>query len=206
MSRLKNARHFHAGKLRRTIDGLEYIDVAESDGKVFVSRAGLFSTPGKPKPYYGTLMKNGYYEVRVAGRAHLAHRVVAEVYLGEIPPGMEVDHVDADPKNNSVKNLRIVTSKENSRNPVTYAKYYTRHHDSVRKANAAHRKAVVGVRFGAAGVVGPFKSAREAAASTGISFKSISNSLRNKCKSAGRYVWMTESAWKKLNEEGYFNV
>ena len=114
MSRLKNARHFHAGKLRKTIDGLEYIDVAESNGKVFVSRAGLLLTPSKPNPHYGTLMKNGYYEVSIASRSYTVHRVVAEVYLGEIPPGMEVDHIDTDPKNNSVKNLCIVTSKENT--------------------------------------------------------------------------------------------
>lgn len=33
----KKARHFHAGKLRKVIDGVEYVEAVESNGKVFVA-------------------------------------------------------------------------------------------------------------------------------------------------------------------------
>lgn len=44
------------------------------------------------------------------------HRLVAEIFLGEIAKGMEVDHIDGDRTNNSLTNLRIVTHAENIKN------------------------------------------------------------------------------------------
>lgn len=43
----------------------------------------------------------------------LVHRLVAEVFIGEIPPGMNVCHNDGDPTNNHVSNLRIDTQSSN---------------------------------------------------------------------------------------------
>ena len=196
----EKARHFHAGKLRKEIDGVEYVEVAESKGKVFVGRNGLIVTPVKAGPYKGTLMNNGYYEVNIQRRPIAVHRVLAEVFLGRIPLGYEVDHIDTDAKNNAIENLRIVTSKENSRNPLTYRKFFTTHTESLAKARAAHRRPVVGVRLNAPGVVGPFESARAAMAETGIHYKSISNSLRGECHTAGGYVWMAAPEWLKYKE------
>lgn len=47
------------------------------------------------------------------------HRLVAECFIGEIPKGYHVDHIDGDMRNNIVKNLRICTELENHRNPIT---------------------------------------------------------------------------------------
>ena len=200
MSKKRDARHFHAGKLRRTADGVEYVEVAESKGKVFVGRNGLIITPMKAEPYKGTRRSNGYYEVGIRCHPAAVHRVIAEVFIGRIPPNFEVDHVDTDAGNNAVENLRIVTSKENSRNPLTYRKFFTTHTESLAKARAAHRRPVVGVRLNAPGVVGPFESARVAMAETGIHYKSISNSLRGECRTAGGYVWMAAPEWLKYKE------
>lgn len=41
------------------------------------------------------------------------HRIVAEVFLGKIDKGMEVDHIDGDRTNNRLSNLRIVSHSEN---------------------------------------------------------------------------------------------
>ena len=40
----KRTRRFHAGKLRKTVGGIEFVEVAESKGKVFVSEDGRIIT------------------------------------------------------------------------------------------------------------------------------------------------------------------
>lgn len=41
------------------------------------------------------------------------HRIVWETYMGEIPEGYEVDHIDGNPHNCSLDNLQVVTHREN---------------------------------------------------------------------------------------------
>jgi len=60
----KKARHFHAGKLRKEIDGVEYVEVAESKGKVFVADTGMVLRNGKLTKGHD----NGHgYRIRKAG-------------------------------------------------------------------------------------------------------------------------------------------
>ena len=47
------------------------------------------------------------------------HRLVAHMFLDGYFDGAEVDHIDTDPSNNRVDNLRWVTRKENQNNPLT---------------------------------------------------------------------------------------
>lgn len=48
-------------------------------------------------------------------KKHYIHRLVAEVFIGEIPKGMVVNHIDGDKSNNHVSNLEIVTSYDNNK-------------------------------------------------------------------------------------------
>ena len=41
------------------------------------------------------------------------HRFIYECFKGEIPKGMEIDHVDGDKRNNLMSNLQLLTKKEN---------------------------------------------------------------------------------------------
>ncbi len=63
----------------------------------------------------GHLSSSGYIQVRYKGKVSLAHRIVWEIYYGKEPGGM-VDHIDGDPSNNRICNLRIVDRSSNAKN------------------------------------------------------------------------------------------
>lgn len=64
----------------------------------------------------GTLHKNGYVQVCFCGKLYLAHRIIWEMIKGEIPHGMQIDHIDQNKKNNKIENLRLVTHGQNLKN------------------------------------------------------------------------------------------
>ena len=121
MSSGKDTRHFHAGKQRKMLDGVEYVEVAESNGKVFVSEDGRVITARKPTPWLGSVdPSTGYVKISIANKPAYVHRIVFEVLTGtEIPDDREIDHVDTTRTNNRLSNLRIVTRAENCQNPIT---------------------------------------------------------------------------------------
>lgn len=45
-----------------------------------------------------------------------AHRIIWTIVMGEIPSGMLIDHIDGNPWNNKINNLRLATYEENARN------------------------------------------------------------------------------------------
>jgi len=53
-------------------------------------------------------------------KAFCVHRLVYETFVGEIPRGFEIDHINRNRLDNRLENLRVVTHKENvnNRNPV----------------------------------------------------------------------------------------
>ena len=57
-----------------------------------------------------------YVTVSVLGRSIGAHRVIWEMINGPIPTGMFVDHIDGNPWNNKIDNLRLATPSQNNMN------------------------------------------------------------------------------------------
>lgn len=63
----------------------------------------------------GCVRPDGRKQIRINGRIYLAHKVAWLIYYGEWPKH-QIDHIDGDPGNNRVVNLRDVTCTLNSHN------------------------------------------------------------------------------------------
>lgn len=59
-----------------------------------------------------------YLRTELAGKKHITHRLVYEAFVSKIPADMEINHLDANKKNNNIKNLELCTRQEN----MTHAK------------------------------------------------------------------------------------
>lgn len=63
----------------------------------------------------------GYLIVITKLGLKMVHRIIYETFKGEIPDGMEIDHINTIKTDNRLENLRLVTHKENCNNPLTVA-------------------------------------------------------------------------------------
>jgi hypothetical protein len=62
----------------------------------------------------GCLMKNGYLKTRIGHKEYLVHRIIFMMHNGYLPE--QVDHIDGNPLNNRIENLRAATNQQNSFN------------------------------------------------------------------------------------------
>lgn len=63
------------------------------------------------------ISKYGYTQVWLGGNIKkevYVHRLAYELQKGKIKDGYEIDHIDNDVTNNSIKNLRMITKSENT--------------------------------------------------------------------------------------------
>ena len=106
----------------RKIKSLKYLYEINSNGTIFRNVKSKKQLKIKLDYHHS---KNGYYVtfVHIGGRSEnskiirvMIHRVVAECWLGDIPDGMEVDHIDRNTHNNDYRNLRYVTKSEQMKN------------------------------------------------------------------------------------------
>lgn len=87
------------------------------DGRVRRRAAGRGARPGHVLSLQEH--KSGYLYAHLWGQSKRAacrvHRLVAEAWIGPIPEGHEINHLDGDRANNHADNLEIVTTSENVR-------------------------------------------------------------------------------------------
>jgi len=61
----------------------------------------------------------GYYIVHINGKIYYVHRLLAMTYIENPENKKEIDHIDGNPSNNNLDNLRWATHKENLNNSVS---------------------------------------------------------------------------------------
>ena len=108
------------------------------------------------------------------------HRLCAFAFLGECPENNEVDHIDGNHSNNTLKNLRYL-------------------HCDTNRAQGAQRKCKKVYQYSKNGEFIAEHPSRIAACRA-IGVKDISSALSGKCKTAGGYVWKNTQQWLKGKE------
>lgn len=139
----------------------------------------------------GALNPNGYWYVHYrSGRYLKAHRIVWMLHFGEIPPLMEIDHVDGDRGNNLIENLRLGSHASNCRN---------------RKLSITNTSGVVGVKLNLKkwkGGVKRYWQAKVSGLDGRVSTKHFSiDTFGNEAAFEMACSWR-EAAIKELNKEG----
>lgn len=150
----------------KAVPGYEGLYEVSDLGKVKSLKTGKILKLGKYHSGYlcVTLCKDGKH------KKFLVHRLVYAAFNGEIPPGLEVNHInDKDKTDNRLCNLNLMTHQENTE----------------------YSQAVPIIAFDKAGnFIKEFKSLHEAAEWLGKSGASnICSTLKGQRRSAYGYVW-----------------
>lgn len=72
----------------------------------------------KNKKILSPEIRNGYKRVSIGGSRYSVHCLVYEAFVGEIPEGCVIDHIDGNRANNNISNLRFITQSENMKNAM----------------------------------------------------------------------------------------
>lgn len=94
--------------------------LVRSNGEVFVPQSGKHPANGPRKSHwtFGGDSGRGYLRVRINGKQYQVHRLVAETFIPNPENKPEVDHINRNPFDNRVENLRWATRSDNMRNTI----------------------------------------------------------------------------------------
>jgi hypothetical protein len=110
------------------IEGYEKKYAVSEDGKVFSLD---YRRTGRTQELSPVTNNHGYHKVVLSKDGKVktvyVHRLIAQAYLQDYDPDLDVDHIDRNRTNNHVSNLRMTTRSQNKQN--NNAKGFTFHKD-----------------------------------------------------------------------------
>ena len=180
-----------AGKIKKT-GGYEFVKAEANepeclDGEEWKSfLTGHVSSMGRYKSCRGVVStpsprEDGYSSIRVDGKSHLTHRAIGVAFglLNGTDDPLQIDHIDGNPSNNCLSNLRAVTRSQNIRHS-----YDT---NTERGSSALKRSKPVRARKRNTEEWTTYASINDAARRLDLSLASISSVLKKRRTHAGDY-------------------
>lgn len=158
---------------------VDYFGYKVSDDGIVYGKYG--KEIGKPN-------SKGYAYVDINGKLMLRHRIIWMAFNGEIPEGVEVDHI-IPIKNggtDALSNLRLLTHGDNCNNEMSIQNY--KKSNKVLKGNAKNKKHIN--QFTLDGLfVRAWHSSMDIQRELGFFQTSIIKCCRGKLKQAYGYIW-----------------
>lgn len=94
----------------------EWLDYDPATG-IFVWKKTTRGSKRRAGDIAGTVRKHGYIFIGISGLGQFGAHRLAWIYVHGLQiGGSEVDHIDTDPGNNAIRNLRLATSSEQKQN------------------------------------------------------------------------------------------
>lgn len=121
------------------IDNIRYKETSYKG--YFISMDGdvaqiKFRDNGKVKSYFlmnQEITSDGYARIEIDHHHKLVHRLVYETWSDdELDPNLVIDHIDANPSNNNIFNLRQVPQKENINNAILHGNFGHNHNTKIK--------------------------------------------------------------------------
>lgn len=116
----------------KPVVGWEELYEVSDQGRVRSVDRTIHYKDGQTRRYKGRVLKpwknrKGYLQVSLCGEGQtnkFVHRIVLEAFVGDCPEGLETLHIDGNPANNHVGNLKWGTSNENSLDQVRHGRHH----------------------------------------------------------------------------------
>ena len=84
----------------------------------------IYNKNNKPLSQYKK--KDGHLQIQLwkngKPKMYLLHRIIYEAHFGKIPDNLVIDHIDRNPENNDISNLRLVPRSINNMNKTKMGK------------------------------------------------------------------------------------